>query len=83
MQGGKIMLVLTRKPNQSIQIGDDIELTILSVEGDQVKIGINAPRQIEIHRKEIYLAIQEENSQAASDISIDSLKGLSLQIRKK
>ncbi|MEC1770236.1 carbon storage regulator CsrA [Schinkia azotoformans] len=77
------MLVLTRKPNQSIQIGDDIELTILSVEGDQVKIGISAPRQIEIHRKEIYLAIQEENSQAASEVSMDSLKGLSLQIRKK
>lgn len=77
------MLVLTRKPNQSIQIGDDIELTILSVEGDQVKIGINAPRQIEIHRKEIYLAIQEENNQAASEVSMDSLKGLSLQIRKK
>ncbi|MEC1715533.1 carbon storage regulator CsrA [Schinkia azotoformans] len=77
------MLVLTRKTNQSIQIGDDIELTILSVEGDQVKIGINAPRQIEIHRKEIYLAIQEENHQAASEVSIDSLKGLSLQIRKK
>lgn len=77
------MLVLTRKTNQSIQIGDDIELTILSVEGDQVKIGINAPRQIEIHRKEIYLAIQEENNQAALEVSVDSLKGLSLKIRKK
>ncbi|WP_017756444.1 carbon storage regulator CsrA [Calidifontibacillus oryziterrae] len=76
------MLVLSRKKNQSIQIGEDIELTILSIEGDQVKIGINAPKQIEIHRKEIYLAIQEENSQA-SEVSIDQLKNLSMQIQKK
>lgn len=76
------MLVLTRKLNQSIQIGDDIELTILSVDGDQVKVGINAPKQVEIHRKEIYLAIQEENSQA-SEVSVDLLKSLSSQISRK
>ncbi|MGO4888801.1 carbon storage regulator CsrA [Anaerobacillus sp. MEB173] len=70
------MLVLTRKTNQSIQIGDNIELTILSIEGDQVKLGINAPKNIDIHRKEIYLAIQEENSQAAV-ASMDLLKKLS------
>ncbi|MED4350962.1 carbon storage regulator CsrA [Schinkia azotoformans] len=76
------MLVLTRKINQSIQIGDDIELTILSIDGEQVKIGINAPKQIEIHRKEVYLAIQEENNKA-STVSIDLLKNLSAQIHKK
>lgn len=76
------MLVLTRKINQSIQIGDEIELTILSIEGDQVKVGINAPKQVEIHRKEVYLSIQEENSKA-SKVSTDLLKGLTLQIRKK
>lgn len=75
------MLVLTRKKNQSIQIGDEIELTILSIEGDQVKVGINAPKQVEIHRKEVYLSIQEENSKA-SKVSTDLLKGLALQIRK-
>lgn len=75
------MLVLTRKITQSIQIGDEIELTILSIEGDQVKVGINAPKQIEIHRKEVYLSIQEENSKA-SEVSTDLLKGLALQIRK-
>lgn len=60
------MLVLTRKLGQSIQIGDNIEVKIVAIEGDQIKLGINAPRDIDIHRKEIYLAIQEENSQAAA-----------------
>ncbi|MBM7645033.1 carbon storage regulator [Scopulibacillus daqui] len=59
------MLVLTRKPNESLMIGDNIEIQILGVEGDQVKLGIKAPKDIDIHRKEIYLSIQEENSQAA------------------
>ncbi|HHW36010.1 MAG TPA: carbon storage regulator CsrA [Bacillales bacterium] len=76
------MLVLTRKINQSIQIGDDIELTILAIDGEQVKIGINAPKHIEIHRKEVYIAIQEENNKASS-VSIDLLKNLSAQIHKK
>lgn len=60
------MLVLTRKTGESIQIGDDIEITVLSVQGDQIKLGINAPKNIEIHRKEIYLSIQESNNEAAS-----------------
>lgn len=68
------MLVLTRKLNQSIQIGEDIELTILSLEKDQVKIGISAPKNIDIHRKEIYIAIQDENTKAASTLSVASLK---------
>jgi carbon storage regulator len=60
------MLVLTRKPNESIKIGEDIELTVIAVDGDQVKLGINAPKHVEIHRKEVYLAIQEENKQATN-----------------
>ncbi|UHA61578.1 carbon storage regulator CsrA [Metabacillus litoralis] len=60
------MLVLTRKAGESIQIGDEIELTILSVHGDQIKIGINAPKDVDIHRKEIYLSIKESNNEAAS-----------------
>lgn len=72
------MLVLSRKLNQSIQIGDDIEVKIISIEGDQVKIGIEAPKHIDIHRKEVYLSIQEENSRAAS-LSVDLLSQLSSQ----
>ncbi|KAA6474984.1 carbon storage regulator CsrA [Bacillus swezeyi] len=72
------MLVLTRKLNEAIQIGDDIEVKIIAVDGDQVKIGIEAPKHIDIHRKEIYLSIQEENNRAAS-ISSDLLSKLSSQ----
>ncbi|HLS06697.1 MAG TPA: carbon storage regulator CsrA [Bacillota bacterium] len=60
------MLVLTRRIHESIQIGDEIEVKVLAVEGDQIKIGIDAPMSVEIHRKEIYLAIQQQNSEAAN-----------------
>ena len=60
------MLVLTRKKDQSIVVNDNIEITILEVQGDQVRIGINAPRDISIHRKEVFLQISEENKKAAS-----------------
>lgn len=58
------MLVLGRKKGESIIIDDHIEITITAVEGDTVKLGINAPKHIAIHRKEIYLEIQEENKLA-------------------
>lgn len=60
------MLVLTRRKNEAIKIGDDIEIKILSIDGDQIKLGIEAPKSIEIHRKEVYLDIQNQNSEAAS-----------------
>ena len=63
------MLVLTRKKDQSIIINENIEITILEVQGDQVRIGINAPRDISIHRKEVFLQIAEENKKA-SEINI-------------
>jgi carbon storage regulator len=63
------VLVLTRKTGEAIQIGDDIEIIILSVKGDQIKLGVNAPKNIEIHRKEIYVSIQEENEQASKGIN--------------
>lgn len=59
------MLVLTRKVNQSIMIGDDIEVIVLEVRGEQVRLGIKAPRSIAVHRREIYEAIQQENLRAA------------------
>lgn len=59
------MLVLTRKANQSIMIGDDIEISILSVLGEKVRIGIKAPRDVPVFRKEVFLEIQAENLEAA------------------
>ncbi len=54
------MLVLTRKSNQSIMIGDDIEVSVLAIMGEKVRIGIQAPRDIPVFRKEVYLEIQQE-----------------------
>ena len=59
------MLALARKTNQSIMIGNDIEITLLEIKGDQVKIGINAPKSVPIYRKEIYVQIQDENKKAS------------------
>lgn len=71
------MLALTRKPGESIVIGNDIEIKILEINGDQVKLGIEAPRSIPIHRKEIYIQIQESNKEAIdSEGSIDDIKDL-------
>ena len=60
------MLVLTRKSNQSIMIGDDIEVSVLSIMGEKVRIGIQAPRDIPVFRKEVYLEIQQERNGAGS-----------------
>ncbi len=67
------MLVLTRKVNESIVIGDNIEVKIVDIKGDHVKLGITAPRDISVHRKEVYLAIQRENIIAAKS-DIDKLQ---------
>ncbi|MEB3751036.1 carbon storage regulator CsrA [Geobacillus icigianus] len=60
------MLVLARKKNESIMIGDSIEIKVLAIEGEQIKLGIIAPKHIDIYRKEIYAAIQKENKLAAN-----------------
>ena len=67
------MLVLSRQKDESIVIGDDVEITIVDVRGDKVRLGINAPRSISVHRKEIYEAIQREKEQAkAQDADSDN-----------
>ena len=59
------MLVLSRQRDETIMIGDDIEITIVDIRGDKVRLGINAPTRIAVHRKEVYDAIQQENREAA------------------
>ena len=61
------MLVLSRQRDESIIIGDDIEIVIVDVRGDKVRLGINAPREVSVHRKEIYDAIQREKAQQKED----------------
>ena len=68
------MLVLTRKPRQQIMIGDDIVINVVEVQGENVRIAIDAPREIKIYRGEIYRAIQEENQKAAAQIKNINLK---------
>jgi carbon storage regulator len=75
------MLVLTRKLQESIKIGNDIEITVLAIEGDQIKLGISAPKNIEIHRKEIFISILEENNKAANT-SLDNLHQI-LKFKKR
>ena len=61
------MLVLTRKSNQSIMIGDDVEVTVLSIMGEKVRIGIQAPREVPVFRTEVYLEIKEEQRGGVED----------------
>ena len=60
------MLVLSRQKEQTIMIGDNIEITVVDIRGDKVRLGINAPSEIPVHRKEVYDAIQRENKEAAN-----------------
>lgn len=62
------MLALTRKKGEAIVISDDIEIVIIGIQGDQVKLGIEAPRSVSIYRKEIYEQIQQENKEAANSL---------------
>lgn len=71
------MLVLTRKRNENIVIGDNIKITIVEVKGDQVKLGITAPKDVTVHREEIYLEIQKENELAAkSSINFQEMNSI-------
>jgi carbon storage regulator len=70
------MLALSRKVNESIMIGNDIEVTILEVKGEQVKVGIKAPKSVPVYREEVYTQIKEANKEAASDAVQENLKNL-------
>ncbi len=73
------MLVLTRKSNQSIMIGDDIEVSVLAIMGEKVRIGIQAPRDVPVFRKEVYLEIQQERANGPQGVreEVDAaLRGL-------
>lgn len=69
------MLVLTRKPDQSIMVGNEIEITVLEVRGEQVRVGIRAPRNVTVHRKEVYEQIRDENLSAYA-LSVENLPSL-------
>lgn len=78
------MLILSRKTNEKIIIGNDITVSIIEVRGDQVKIGVEAPRTVKVYRQEIYQAIQSENKEAVISINSDSqLNELSSLIQKE
>ena len=70
------MLALTRKKGEALVINNDTEITILDIRGDQVKIGIAAPKEVPVYRKEIYLQIQEENEEAMNTEGLEALKNL-------
>lgn len=70
------MLALSRKKDEAIVINDDIEVTVIEIKGDQVKLGISAPRSIPIYRKEVYLQIQNANKEAAKSVDIKELNKL-------
>ena len=74
------MLVLSRKKGESIIIGDNIEISIIDIQGDTIRLGINAPREIQIYRKELYEEIKNENLKATA--SIDHLQEKLAQIKK-
>ena len=76
------MLILTRKVGESVAIGDDIQVSVVEIKGAQVKLGIRAPKDVTVHREEIYLKIQEENRRA-SQVSTDTLGSVEDLILKK
>lgn len=70
------MLALTRKKGESLIINNNIEVTVLEIRGDQVKIGITAPKEVPVYRKEVYLQIQEENKASLNVEAAEALKNL-------
>ncbi len=77
------MLVLTRKSDEKITIGDDIVVSVLEIRGSQVKLGIEAPKGVAVHRSEIYEKIQDENLSAADVIAADFVEAEKLWVPRK
>lgn len=75
------MLVLSRQRDETIMIGDEIEITVVDIRGDKVRLGISAPRQVQVHRKEVYEAIQRENA-SATGVQVDDLSAADQNLRK-
>lgn len=70
------MLALSRKKNEALVINNNIEITVLEIKGEQVKLGISAPKEVPIYRKEVYVQIQEANTMATEAAGIEALKNL-------
>ena len=70
------MLALTRKKGEALVINNNIEITVLEIRGDQIKLGITAPKDVPVYRKEVYLQIQKENQEPISLDGIEALKGI-------
>ena len=70
------MLALSRKKNEAIIVNNNVEITIIEVKGDQVKLGISAPKSVPIYRKEVYEQIQEANKEAMNSTGVEALKSL-------
>ena len=75
------MLVLSRQRDETIMIGDEVEITVVDIRGDKVRLGISAPRQVQVHRKEVYEAIQRENT-SATGVQVDDLSAADKNLRK-
>lgn len=76
------MLILTRRPGESLYLGDDIKLKVLSVQGKQIKLGLDVPEDMTVYREEVYLKIKEQNRQAMEASQQDLLAAASLWLRK-
>jgi len=70
------MLALTRKKGEALVLNNNIEVTILEIRGDQVKIGVSAPKEVPIYRKEVYLQIQKENEESSNADNLELLKNM-------
>ncbi len=70
------MLALSRKKNEALVINNNIEITVLEIKGEQVKLGISAPKEVPVYRKEVYVQIQEANKEAVSTEGLEALKNL-------
>jgi len=76
------MLVLSRQRDETIMIGDEIEITVVDIRGDKVRLGINAPRSVQVHRKEVYEAIKRENADACQ-VQLDDLTVANKNLRNQ